>query len=124
MSNFTKGEWKTIQPQHGHSTEYLSVQIGDDEMCTTLVMLPADLNALYRAAPDLYTAHLLRTVIDDVIKTSANESGNDAWYKSALALCVEHGYDASKNHGWVYELKDFVETYTSRAMAKAVGDDA
>lgn len=51
----TPGPWKTIKPGHGLKTEYLSVQVGSNEMYSTLEMLPADAR-LVAAAPDLLEA--------------------------------------------------------------------
>jgi hypothetical protein len=49
-----------VKPGHGHETECLSVQIGEDEMYTTLEVLPDDAT-LIAAAPDLLT-HLKRMI--------------------------------------------------------------
>jgi len=38
----TKEPWKVVKPQHGNVTEYLCVQIGEDESYTTLELKPAD----------------------------------------------------------------------------------
>lgn len=55
MSEPTPGPWKAIPPGHGHPTDCLCVQIGEDEMYTTLEVLPADAH-LMAAAPDLRDA--------------------------------------------------------------------
>lgn len=49
----TPGPWKVIPSPHGD--KYRCVQIGADEMYTTLEMLPADAD-LIAAAPDLLEA--------------------------------------------------------------------
>ncbi len=78
MNRHTPGPWKMIKPGHGHDTKYRCVQIGKDEMYTTLEMLPADAR-LIAAAPELLEA-LKRMV--DVCKTSTAHfkawSGNEA----------------------------------------------
>lgn len=40
--NHTPEPWKTVPPGHGLPTEYLCVQIGEDESYSTLELLPAD----------------------------------------------------------------------------------
>lgn len=41
--------WHLIKPGHGHETEYLCVQVGKDDMYSTLEMLPADAKLIVRA---------------------------------------------------------------------------
>lgn len=52
---FTPGPWKVIKPGHGSPTQYLCVQLGADDMYTTLEMLPADAR-LISAAPEMLEA--------------------------------------------------------------------
>lgn len=53
MAKHTPGPWKTIKSRHGRG--YLCVQIGADEMYTTLEMKPADARVM-AAAPDMLAA--------------------------------------------------------------------
>lgn len=55
----TAGPWKVIPSPHG--PKYACVQIGKDDMYTTLEMLPADAK-LIAAAPDMAAA--LQGIID------------------------------------------------------------
>lgn len=58
---FTAGPWRVVPPGHGHATEYLCVQIGEDDAYTTLELLPQDAQAI-ALLPDLVDA--LRTLHD------------------------------------------------------------
>lgn len=51
--SYTKGPWKTVRSPHGKPSEYLCVQIGKDELYTTLELLPADAK-LIAASPNLF----------------------------------------------------------------------
>lgn len=82
-SKHTPGPWKTIKPGHGHETEYLSVQIGEDEMYTTLEMLPADAR-LVSASPDLLAA-CKAVVEEDGFRGSALMRKRIAQMKAAIA---------------------------------------
>jgi hypothetical protein len=60
---FTPGPWHVTLPMHGNEVPYRCVQIGADEMYSTLEMKPADA-ALIAVAPDLYFA--LAGLIEDL----------------------------------------------------------
>lgn len=52
---FTAGPWYVVPPGHGFETEYLCVQIGEDDAYTTLELLPQDAQAI-ALLPDLVDA--------------------------------------------------------------------
>lgn len=60
----TPGPWKVVKPAHGHKTEYLCVQIGEDESYTTLELLPADAILIAQAPKFLGACHLAFSLLD------------------------------------------------------------
>ena len=53
MSDHAPGPWQAVLPRHQHADgEYLCVQIGEDELYTTLEVKPADAH-LMAAAPEM-----------------------------------------------------------------------
>ncbi len=121
MKPFTKGDWKVVKPGHLHAddTEYRCVQIGDDEMYTTLELLPQDAY-LISAAPNLYTAHIMRDALDHLLSLPGTYRKREAEVKKVQRFFEEYGYkhDAER-FGRDAQLIDFVHKYTKAAMEKA-----
>lgn len=49
----TESPWKVIKPGHGNPSEYLCVQLGSDDMYTTLEMLPQDARFMAHSRQDV-----------------------------------------------------------------------
>lgn len=99
MSNkyegFTPGPWKVVKPQHGHETELRCVQIGRNEMYTTLELKAADAHLIAIAPKLLKQRDALRDALEklrdgDHIDVPINKHcAVMSIIKAALALCED-----------------------------------
>lgn len=93
----TPGPWKTIPSPHGR--KYLCVQLGADEMYTTLEMLPANAR-LIAAAPDFLDASEIAIVeLEAVEREIGIPSKALPLLRAAIARCQPaHTSDAPVKH--------------------------
>lgn len=85
-ASFTPGPWKAVPPAHGNPTEYLCVQIGEDENYSTLELKPADAK-LIAASPEMYDA--LLPILDEAKERA--DYMHDTWnpdYHVELTLTI------------------------------------
>jgi hypothetical protein len=112
--DWTKEDWCTVYDKDEERIAKISDR-GFIETCAN--------SALIAAAPQLFTAHLLRDAIDCLRIHTAEGGQYDVVYESAKTLCEERGFvlDTTQHPLWNHtQLKDFVKNYTDRAIAKAL----